>query len=97
VIVVVSAAVLVWTPGPRPLIPISAILDPTFSAPTLMSAFGMAGLTGLLVAAPLAQATLNGLDGVQLGLVLLPLALASAATSLLVNRLMTRIGERRTA
>ena len=81
---------------PDAFIPRRIITDPSFTRVVAVGAVGMSVFLGSLVLVPTVAARSYGFDGIALGLILLPLAVAGAITSVQSARVQIRIGRRTT-
>jgi MFS family permease len=95
----VAAALILWGRTvriPAGFLPRSVVLDPTFQRVVGLAAVGMSAYLGSIVLVPILGARLYGLDGIVLGLLLLPMALAAAISSPNNARVQATIGRRAT-
>ena len=81
---------------PGSFIPRRIAGDPAFRRLAVLGALGMTAFGGSLVLVPVAAARSHGLDGLGLGLVLLPMAVLGAIASRRSGRVQERIGRGRT-
>jgi MFS family permease len=88
----ISLLALLRYPGARSIVPRTTLASGHFGLPAIAGATGMGSFVGLLVVAPLAQATQHQVDGLELGMLLLPLAVVSALTSYRAGALTRRFG-----
>jgi MFS family permease len=77
-------------------VPRRVVADPAFTRVVALGAVGMSAFLGSLILVPVAAAEAHGLDGLALGLVILPLAIVSAVVSINNGRFQARLGRRTT-
>lgn len=96
--VLTATALLLVRRSARPgaFIPRRIVGDPAFQRVAVLGALGMTAFVGSLVLVPLAAARAHALDGIGLGLVLLPLATFGAVASRQSANVLERLGRRRT-
>jgi MFS family permease len=94
----VASSVLIVRRWDRPgaFLPRRIALAPAFTRVVLLGAVGMSAFFGSLVLVPVAVSRAHGLDGIALGLVLVPMAIISAISSLQNSRVNVRLGRSRT-
>jgi hypothetical protein len=80
----------------RSFLPRRVLGSPVFRSVVALGAIGMSAFLGTIVIVPIAASRAFGIDGIVLGLVLLPMALVSAASSTGSDRVQARIGRRTT-
>ena len=78
-------------------LPRAVIAEPNYRRLVALGAVGMSAFLGCLVIVPIAVERAQGLAGLELGLVLLPMALTSAVLSPNNGRVTARLGHGRTA
>jgi MFS family permease len=77
-------------------VPRRIVTDPAFTRVVALGALGMVAFLGSLVLVPVAAARAHGLDGLALGLMILPLAMVGAIGSVNNARVQARLGRRTT-
>jgi MFS transporter, DHA2 family, metal-tetracycline-proton antiporter len=101
---IVAAAVLVATGAlvaarsarPSAFLPRRIVGNPAFTRLVVVGALGMVAFLGTLVLVPIAAARAHGLDGIGLGLVILPLAVTGMIASRNSAWVQTAVGRRGT-
>lgn len=78
-------------------LPREVLIEPNYRRLVALGAIGMSAFLGSLVIVPLALERAQGLTGLALGLLLLPMALTSAILSPTNGRITARLGHARTA
>lgn len=78
-------------------LPLAVIGEPEYRRLVTLGALGMCAFLGSLVIVPIAVERAQGLAGIDLGLVLLPMALTSAILSPINGRVTARLGHTATA
>jgi MFS family permease len=76
------------------LLPREVVLDPTYRRLAALGAIGMSALLGCLVIMPIAVAQAQGRSGLELGILLVPMALATVLISPNSGRVIRRLGRR---
>ncbi len=94
--VAVLAAVLIARRSVRPgaFVPRRIVANPAFTRLILIGGLGMVAFLGTLVLVPVAVSRAHGLDGIALGLLLLPLAVTGMVVSRSSGRIQARVGRR---
>ena len=77
---------------PHAFLPRHVIGVPTFYRIALLGAIGMSAFLGSITSVPVAASAAHGLSGINLGLLLTPMALASAVVSVQNARVQERLG-----
>jgi DHA2 family metal-tetracycline-proton antiporter-like MFS transporter len=98
VVVLVVALVLLGRHARRPdaFVPRRIVAAPAFRTAAVLGAIGMSTFLGSLVLVPVAGARAYDLDGLALGLLLLPMAVTAAIASLQNARIQAWLGRRAT-
>ena len=98
VVVASAATALVVRRSARPntFLPARIVRDPVFVRVVGVGMVGMGAFFGSLILVPVAAAGAHGLTGISLGLVLMPMAIVAALSSLNNAGVQTRLGTRRT-
>ena len=93
---IVSLLLLAWRErvAVAPFIPRELLRNGRFVAYGAMSFLVMAANIGVLIGLPVMLAVLNGLDAIEVGVVLVPGAVLTAITGLMAGRLVDRVGAR---
>lgn len=93
-----AASLLLARRSARPdaFVPRRIVGDPAFRRLVVLGMVGMIAFLGTLVLVPLAAARAHGLDGLGLGLVILPMAVIGAVFSRQNARVQARLGRRTT-
>jgi len=81
---------------PGSFVPRRIVRDPAFTRVVALGSVGMSAFLGLLVLVPTVAVRAHGLNGIGLGLVILPLALVGSVMSVNNARVQERIGRRST-
>jgi len=95
-LVVVAAALVRRSARSGAFIPRRIAAEPAFWRVAVLGTLGMAAFGGSLVLVPVAVARAHGLDGLGLGVMLLPMAVLAAFASRRSGRVQARLGRRRT-
>ena len=74
------------------LVPREVVLHPTYRRLVVLGAVGMAAFLGSIVIVPTAVAAAHGLSGLALGVLLVPMAVATALTAPNAGRVARRLG-----
>jgi MFS family permease len=95
---IVALALLAWHVVRRNgrLLPREVVLDPTYRRLAALGAIGMSAFLGTLVIVPIAVSMAQGRTGLDLGLLLVPMALTTALLSPNNGRITRRFGRRTT-
>ncbi|CAN5609241.1 MFS transporter [soil metagenome] len=90
----IGVGVLAWRGLRKPdaFLPQRVVMAPAFVRVVVLGALGMSAFLGTLVLVPVAAADAHGLDGISLGLLLVPMAVTGAVCSLNNARLQVLIG-----
>jgi MFS family permease len=81
---------------PEPALPLRELADPVLRRAMLLGCIGQTAFFGVLILAPIVAARAHHISGVQLGLLLLPMAILIALVSPRGGLLVERIGRRAT-
>jgi MFS transporter, DHA2 family, metal-tetracycline-proton antiporter len=73
-------------------LPRRVLASPAFRSVLVLGAIGMSAFLGTIVVVPIAASRAYGIDGIPLGLLLLPMALVAAFASTSTDRIQERIG-----
>jgi MFS family permease len=92
VAVVVAFAIARRSSRPGAFVPRRIVANPTFLRLVVIGGLGMVAFLGTLVLVPVAVARAQGLDGIALGLLLLPLAVTGMVVSRNSARIQARVG-----
>jgi MFS transporter, DHA2 family, metal-tetracycline-proton antiporter len=76
----------------RSFLPRRVLASPIFRSVVVLGAIGMSAFLGSIVIVPIAAARAYGIDGVLLGLLLLPMAIVAALASTSTDRVQARLG-----
>jgi MFS family permease len=96
VIVALAAALRRAWRRPDSFLPAAVLRSAAFRRVVALGAVGMAAFLGTIVLIPVVASRAYGLDGIGLGLVLLPMALAAAVSAPSNARVQARLGRRGT-
>jgi MFS family permease len=80
----------------EPALPLAELRDPVLRRAMLLGMIGQTGFFGVLILAPIVAARVHAINGVGLGLLLLPMAILIGLISPRNGRLAARIGRRAT-